>query len=209
MPSRMSWFSALFLTATLAAADAGNTLIEQANRLIARGDFSGALELADAAPNPVLRAAAEQVRGAVARERGLPLAAATHYSQALEWAGQASNPPLVASAFRSLADLYFTQGRFDRVLEVAGRMLRSARPADPNRALYLVRSGMAYSEMQALQPAEQAFAEALPLAESIQDFSLAGEIHRQRGLWYWRYKRDLQKALHEFDEAISYGRKAR
>ncbi|HEY3053072.1 MAG TPA: CHAT domain-containing tetratricopeptide repeat protein [Thermoanaerobaculia bacterium] len=182
------------------------TSVARGNALVARGDFDAALRAADHADAAGQRVASEEIRGAVAEARDSLREAAEHYTRALELAERAGSSPLIAQAFDDLEGLYFQQGNSDRVLELANRMLE--RPGDPNRALYLHRRGLAYSEMHETEAAWQALEQALPLAESTGNLKLLGEIHRDRAIWIWRYQRDRARALSEFDQALAYGRRA-
>ncbi|HEX9500714.1 MAG TPA: CHAT domain-containing tetratricopeptide repeat protein [Thermoanaerobaculia bacterium] len=145
-------------------------------------------------------------RAAGAERRDALGEAADEYSQALECAERAANSPLIAQAFEALEDVYFRQGKSDRVLDLANRMLERAR--DPNAPLYLHQRGLAYSEMHEPDAAWQAFDQALPLAESTGNLKLIGVIHRDRAIWIWRFQRDRARALSEFDQALAYGRRA-
>lgn len=178
-------------------------LMQQADALVARGDFEAASATADAADQP---AAAEQIRGVVAEARDSPREAADHYAKALEWAERMGSSPLTVSAAEGLTRMYGQQGREDLTLALANRLLKT----DPaNRALYLFERGVAYSTLNEGPAARQAFDEALPLAEAAGNLKLMAQIHRHLGLWCWRYQRDFRRTIEEYEQALTYARRAK
>ncbi|HJT18562.1 MAG TPA: hypothetical protein VJ853_14290, partial [Thermoanaerobaculia bacterium] len=109
-------------------------------------------------------------------------------------------------SFEATEDAYLRHGRADLMLDLANRMLE--RPNDPNAAAYLHARGLAYSQMHLPRPAWQAFEQALPIAERSGDLNVIAEIHRDRAIWIWRFRRDRAAALKEFDQAIDCGTRA-
>jgi len=203
--------SALFSIATLAKSDQAlvarvQKTIARADALVAHGDFDAALRAANDADAVGLHGASEEIRGAVAEARDSLREATEHYARALEFAERAGSSPLMASAAEGLARTYGQQGRVDLTLALANHMLEK----DPaNRALYLFERGVAYSSLNEPAAAQQAFDESLPLAEAAGDLKLIAQLHRHRGLWIWRYARDLGRTIHEYDEALDYARRAK
>ena len=173
----------------------------RADALIARGDFDGALRIAiHATPGD-----AEQIRGAVAEARDQLSDAAQYYDRALRIAESTGDSALMAESTEGLTRMYGQLGRTDLCLAVANRMLEK----DPaHRALYLFERGVAASSLNDSTTAWQSFEEALHLAESNGDLGLTSQILRHRGLWIWRFRRDLPAALHEYDLALDDARRA-
>jgi len=210
------WVGLLTATATIPAntdaTPAALAVISHGEALIARGDLSAALRIADgaeAAGSPTaVRAAAETVRALVDEARDALSDEAAHYTRALDWARRAGSPSLVARAFDGVEDAFHLQGHDDLVIALATRLL-DASPTDPNRGMYFFRRGMGYSEMHDAPSADRDLREALRLAEAAQQLELIGKIHYGRGLWTWRYQRDFPRALHEYDLAVAFGRRAR
>lgn len=162
--------------------------------------------MANASVDARAQAGSEEALGTAAVEHRSYSEAAQHYARALELAEQTRDASLIAHIFEDLEDAYFTIGKFDRVLELANRMLE--KPGDPNAPFYLHQRGMAYSEMHEPEAAWRSYEQALPLAEATGDLKLIGDIHRDRAIWLFRYQRDQRAALKEFDQALDYGRRA-
>ena len=160
------------------------SLIARGDACVARGDFDAALRAVDeadaaSANAPELRAAAEMIRGAVAEARDTLPTATEHYSPALTLAEHAASPPLIGRAFEAVEWTSAGQGKWDRILELANRMLGMENAsADPNRPLYLLQRGMAYTQLHERTAAEQTFAEALPLAESARNSTMPARFTR-------------------------------
>ncbi|HLJ74209.1 MAG TPA: CHAT domain-containing tetratricopeptide repeat protein, partial [Thermoanaerobaculia bacterium] len=147
---------------------------------------------------------AEAIRGAVDEARDSLASATAHYAHALELA-RATDPALLPAAFEGLQRMYGQQGRTDLSLDLANRMLQ----VDPqHRALYLYDRGVAYSGLNDSIASKEAFDEALRLAVAAGDLSLVAKVHRQMGLWIWRYQRDVGRALHEYDVALASAERA-
>jgi CHAT domain-containing protein len=183
----------LFAVATLSG-------VARADTLIARGEFDAALRVA----NHAGAGEAEEIRGAVAEARDLLSEAEEHYDRALRIAINRNDSALMAESAEGVGRMYGQLGRTDLFLALANRMLERD---PPHRALYLFERGVAASSLNDSSTAWQAFDESLRLAQEAGDLKLASQILRHRGLWIWRYQRDLPRALHEYDMALDAARR--
>jgi CHAT domain-containing protein len=196
----MSLLAVAVIAATLARAE----------QSVAHGDYERATAIADEAdrqPDVASRAAAAKIRGDVAAARDSLAASTEHYERAVQLAIESGDSDLIARAYDKLDSTYALQGRHDKSLDLADRLLARAPANDPNRAMILVLRGSAYSNMNDPESADRDFSAALALPGSSD--KVLGIIHRFRGLWLWRFKRDFPGMMHEYDLALEYATRAK
>ena len=185
--------------------------IRRATALAAEGNFEGARRVADecearsaGGADAAMLAAAELIRGIVSTRAESLATATSHYEKALDAAQRAGDVGLVAKAFDALADTYFTRGQWDRVLALVDRLAHANDEASRvNRGLYLLYRAQAYSWLSEPKLADVALTEAFSLAEASHNRALLAQLHMNRGLWTWRYKRDLKATMSEYDQALA------
>ena len=207
---------ALALAAALAARQPGpGDALARAEALVKHGRLSTAIELVDriereAGPESPAEwpVRADMIRGAVATERGDYTTAHEMYDRALAAATRAGLRRLTPEVLDRIARTFADQREWDRVLEYATRTLE-ADPGDVwTRAHYSYWRSMVSLELNDQESAERALREALASAVKTSDLELVGNIHRQLGVLYGRFRLDREAALREYEEALAWARRA-
>jgi CHAT domain-containing protein/tetratricopeptide (TPR) repeat protein len=186
----------------LAAAQVETGRFDESLAAIAEG-----LQIAVAQKDDRLAVRLLSTRGSAFRARGRPAEAIAAYEQARQEAERIGARDLAAEVLSHLSGAYQQQGDWARVLDYAERAYRAhPSPTDADRFRYLVLRGVAAYEFSDGPLAEASFADALALAERLDDRrgqSLAwGEI----GLTAWQFGRDKPRALSAFERALALAR---
>ncbi|MBM3818315.1 MAG: CHAT domain-containing protein [Acidimicrobiia bacterium] len=153
---------------------------------------------------PAARADAEHERGVAAERRGLLVQAIGHHERELQIASAAGLRPVLARAYNDLADLSINQGQQARFFEYAQRAFDLIdNPDDRDRALYLLRVGVVYDELEDIARAGRSHEEAYALATRLGDAVLTARILNSWAILYQRTRIDPARSRRYFDEALA------